>query len=289
MTNRGKIARHPRPPQQQGRQSGLPAPMLPMPRTEAQVYRACRKLSGKTALIAGGASGIGRAVAIAFAKQGADIAIIYLSEHRDAEDTRQLILREAVRCILIAGDVTREDFCRNAIKRTIGAFKRLDILISNAAEPHQRGDLQETTRKRFDRTFRTHVLGMVQLSKAALPHLPAGGTIINTASATDFRAGAHLIDAAATTGAIVSFTQSLAQALVERRVRVNAVALDPVWMPPIPPDFAAEDGAQYAACSPLARAAEPEEIAPCYVFLAAEEAAFVTGRILHPNGGEVVA
>jgi NAD(P)-dependent dehydrogenase (short-subunit alcohol dehydrogenase family) len=263
--------------------------MPPMARTEAQTYRACRKLAGRTALISGGASGIGRAVAIAFARQGADIAIIYLNEHRDAEDTRQLILREAVRCILIAGDVAREDFCRNAIKRTVGAFKHLDILVNSAAEPHQQSDPQETTRERFDRAFRTHVLGMVQLSEAALPHLSAGGSIINTASATHLRADAHLIDDPARRGAIVAVTQSLAQALAGRRIRVNAVALDPLWTPPLPPDFAADEAAKYAACSPRARAAEPDEIAPCYVFLATEDAACVTGRVLHPNGGKAVA
>jgi NAD(P)-dependent dehydrogenase (short-subunit alcohol dehydrogenase family) len=210
--------------------------------------RPARKFGAKVALIAGGDSGIGRAVAIAFAKAGADIAIIYLNEHRRAEETRQAILRENVRCDLLAGDVASQEFCRNAVKRVMAARGRLDILVNNAAE-------------QGDRTFRTNLLGMFCLTKAAMPHLPAGGTIINTTAVTAWRDSAHLIDDAATTETIVSFTRSIARAVADRRIRVNAVT---------------------PGAAPL------EEIAPSYV-LAAQDGPFVTGQVLQARTGEAAA
>ncbi len=236
VTNRGQVARRQRGLPDQGRQ----------PRND----RPARKLKGKVALIAGGDSGIGRAVAMAFAKAGADIAIIYLNDHRRAEETRQTILQENIRCNLLAGDVASEEFCRNAVKRVIAALGRLDILVNNAAE-------------QGDPIFRTNLLGMFCLTKAAMPHLPAGGAIINTTAVTAWRDSAHLIDDAATTGRIVSFTRSIARALIDRRIRVNAVTV--------------------GSASPL------EEIAPSYVFLAAQDGPFMTGQALHAKAGEAAA
>ncbi len=236
--------------------------MSPLPRAEGRDRRASGKLSGKVALVTAGDSGIGRSVAIAFAKEGADVAIIYLNEHRDAEDTRQQILRENRRCVLIAGNVAREDFCRNAVKRTIAAFKHLDILVNNTAE--QPGpDPRKIGGRQRDRSLRTNLLGMFCLTKAATPHLPAGGVIINTTAVTAWPDSANLIDDAATTATIVSFTRSIARALTDRRVRVNAVT---------------------PGSAPLL-----EEIAPSYVFLATQDGPFMTDQVLHARTGEAAA
>jgi NAD(P)-dependent dehydrogenase (short-subunit alcohol dehydrogenase family) len=276
------------PPQEQDRQPGRQAPMHPKPRAEMRDYRAAGKLEGKVGLVTGGDSGIGRAVAIGFAKEGADVAIVYLEEHEDAEDTRQLVEQAGRRCVTFAGDVGDEAFCREAVAQTVAAFGRLDLLVNNAGEQHPQERLEEISAAQLERTFKTNLFGMFHMTKAALPHLPDGAAIINTTSVTAYRGSPHLIDYAATKGAIVAFTRSLADNLQERRIRVNAVAPGPVWTPLIPASFPAEHVDQFGAKTLLGRPAEPDEIAPSYIFLASDDGICMTGQVLHPNGGEIV-
>lgn len=275
--------------QEQDRQPGLRSDMAPpKPRSEMRDYRGAGKLEGKTALITGGDSGIGRAVAIGFAKEGADVAISYLEEHRDAEATKALIEETGRRCTAIAGDIGDEALCRDAVTRTVAAFGRLDLLVNNAAEQHPQDRFEDISGEQLERTFRTNVFAMFYVTKAALAHLGPGAAIVNTTSVTAYRGSPHLIDYAATKGAIVAFTRSLAQNLKERRIRVNAVAPGPVWTPLIPASFPAEHVERFGTGTFLGRPAEPDEIAPCYIFLASDETALMTGQVLHPNGGEIV-
>jgi NAD(P)-dependent dehydrogenase (short-subunit alcohol dehydrogenase family) len=276
------------PAQEQDRQPGLRSEMVPQPRSEMRDYRAAGKLEGKAALITGGDSGIGRAVAIGFAKEGADVAIVYLDEHEDAESTKALVEEQDRRCIAIAGDVGDEAFCREAVARTDEAFDQLDLLVNNAAEQHPQERLEDISAAQLERTFRTNLFAMFHITKAALAHMRPGAAIINSASVTAYRGSAHLIDYAATKGAIVAFTRSLAGNLKERRIRVNAVAPGPVWTPLIPASFPAEHVAQFGKDTFLGRPAEPDEIAPSYIFLASADAICMTGQVLHPNGGEIV-
>jgi NAD(P)-dependent dehydrogenase (short-subunit alcohol dehydrogenase family) len=276
------------PPQEQDRQPGLRAQMEPKPRSEMRDYRGAGKLKGLAALVTGGDSGIGRAVAIGFAKEGADVAIVYLDEHEDAKSTKQLVEAEGRRCILIAGDVGDEAFCQDAVARTVEAFGRLDLLINNAGEQHPQDRLADISVAQMERTFRTNIFAMFHLAKAALAHIQPGGAIINSTSVTAYRGSPHLIDYAATKGAIVAFTRSLAENLKERRIRVNAVAPGPVWTPLIPASFDADHVAQFGAKTYLGRPAEPDEIAPSYIFLASDDGICMTGQVLHPNGGEIV-
>jgi NAD(P)-dependent dehydrogenase (short-subunit alcohol dehydrogenase family) len=276
------------PPQEQDRQPGLRAEMTPKPRSEMRDYRAAGKLEGKVALITGGDSGIGRAVAIGFAKEGADVAILYLDEHEDAASTKALIEDQGRRCIAIAGDVGDEGFCRDAVARTMETFGRLDLLVNNAAEQHPQDRLEDIGTVQMERTFRTNIFAMFHITKAALAHLGPGAAIINSTSVTAYRGSRHLIDYASTKGAIVAFTRSLAENLKERKIRVNAVAPGPVWTPLIPASFPAEHVGQFGEGGFLGRPAEPDEIAPCYIFLASDDAVCMTGQVLHPNGGEIV-
>ncbi len=276
------------PAQEQARQPGRTAPMQPKPRAEMRGWRGAGKLEGKVALITGGDSGIGRAVAIGFAKEGADVAIVYLEEHEDAEATKGHIEEQGRRCLTIAGDVGDEAFCQAAVARVLETFGRLDLLVNNAAEQHPQDRLEDIGAGQLERTFKTNILAMFHLTKAALAHLPEGAAIVNTTSVTAYRGSAHLIDYAATKGAIVAFTRSLAENLKERRIRVNAVAPGPVWTPLIPASFPAERVASFGSDTFLGRPAEPDEIAPCYIFLASADSACMTGQVLHPNGGEIV-
>jgi NAD(P)-dependent dehydrogenase (short-subunit alcohol dehydrogenase family) len=276
------------PAQEQARQPGLRSEMTPRPKAEMRAYRAAGKLKGKVTLISGGDSGIGRAVAIAFAKEGAEIALLYLDEHGDARSTSELVATAGVRCLSIAGDVGHEAFCQAAVEQTIGAFGRLDVLVNNAGVQYPQERLEDISSEQLERTFRTNVYGMFHLTKAALPHLGEGAAIVNTTSVTAYRGSPHLIDYAATKGAIVAFTRSLAAALKDRRIRVNGVAPGPVWTPLIPASFPAGHVAQFGEKTFMGRPAEPDEIAPSYVFLASDDAACMTGQILHPNGGEIV-
>ena len=276
------------PPQEQDRQPGLRSEMEPKPRSEMRDYGAAGKLEGRTALITGGDSGIGRAVAIGCAKEGADVAIVYLDEHEDAASTKALVEEPGRRCIAIAGDVGDEAFCREAVARTVETFGKLDLLVNNAGEQHPQDRLEDISTEQLERTFRTNIFAMFHVTKAALAHLPPGAAIINSTSVTAYRGSAHLIDYAATKGAIVAFTRSLAGNLKERRIRVNAVAPGPVWTPLIPASFPAEHVAQFGDDTFLGRPAEPDEIAPSYIFLASDDAICMTGQVLHPNGGEIV-
>lgn len=277
-----------RPPQHQEQRPGIESEMRPKPKTHDPNYKACGKLTGKVALITGGDSGIGRAVAVAYAKEGADISIMYLNEHSDAEETKRLVEEAGRRCITIAGDIGNEPFCKDAVKRTISELGKLDILVNNAAEQHPQNDLEAITAEQLERTFRTNIFSMFFLTKAALPHLRRGSAIINTTSVTAYAGSPQLLDYSSTKGAIVSFTRSLSQSLVEREIRVNAVAPGPVWTPLIPSTFDAEKVASFGSDKPMQRAGEPVEIAPSFVFLACSDSSYMTGQVLHPNGGTVV-
>ena len=262
--------------------------MSPRPESERPEQRGSGKLREKVALITGGDSGIGRAVAIAYAKEGADIAIVYLNEHEDAEETKRMVEGEGRRCLMIAGDVGDEHFCLQAVQHTVREFGRLDILVNNAAEQHPQDSLEQITAEQLERTFRTNIFSYFYMGKAALPHLKAGSAIINTTSVTAYKGSAHLLDYASTKGAIVAFTRSLSQALADKQIRVNAVAPGPIWTPLIPSTFPPDKVASFGSDVPLKRAGQPEEVAPSYVFLASQDSSYTTGQVLHPNGGTVV-
>lgn len=262
--------------------------MQPEPASHGQGYRGSGKLRDKVALITGGDSGIGRAVAILFAREGADIAIVYLEEHEDARQTKALVEQEGRRCITLAGDVGKEAFCQQAVTRTLEAFERLDTLVNNAAEQHPQQRLEEISAEQLERTFRTNIFAMFFLTKAALPHLREGATIINTTSITAYRGSPDLLDYSSTKGAIVAFTRSLSMNLESRKIRVNAVAPGPVWTPLIPSTFPREKVEHFGENVPMQRPGQPEEIAPSYVFLASDDSSYMSGQTLHPNGGAVV-
>jgi NAD(P)-dependent dehydrogenase (short-subunit alcohol dehydrogenase family) len=276
------------PPQHQDHQPGFENEMVPRPRFEPR-FPGAGKLDGKVALISGGDSGIGRAVAVAMAREGADIAIIYLEEHEDARETKRLIEDEGVRAVLIAGDIGSEAFCKKAVEQTVADLGRLDVVVNNAAEQHEVRGLEELTSAQLEQTFRTNVFGFFYLTKAALPHLREGSSIVNTTSVTAFKGHETLLDYSATKGAIVALTQSLSQLLVDKGIRVNAVAPGPIWTPLIPASFDKEKTAQHGASAPMKRAGQPNEVAPCFVFLASDEASYMTGQVMHPNGGTIVA
>jgi NAD(P)-dependent dehydrogenase (short-subunit alcohol dehydrogenase family) len=240
------------------------------------------------ALITGGDSGIGRAVAVAYAREGADVAIAYFDEHADAEETKRLVEQEGRRCVMIAGDVGEEAFCRQAVQRTVDELGKLDILVNNAAEQHPQSSIEDISAEQLERTFRTNIFSMFFLTKAACKHLKQGSSIINTTSVTAYKGSPQLLDYSSTKGAIVAFTRSLSQSLAEQGIRVNGVAPGPIWTPLIPSTFPTEKVEQFGADVPLKRAGQPEEIAPSFVFLASDDASYMLGQILHPNGGTVV-
>jgi NAD(P)-dependent dehydrogenase (short-subunit alcohol dehydrogenase family) len=277
-----------KPPQTQSERPGKETKMAPRPESGEDTYRGSGKLQGKVALITGGDSGIGRAVAIAFAKEGADVAVVYLNEHEDARETEAKVRNTGRRVLLISGDVGEESFCRQAVEKTVKEFGRLDVLVNNAAEQHPQEDINGITQEQLERTFRTNIFSMFYLTKAAIPHLKEDSTIINTSSVTAYRGSPHLLDYASTKGAIVAFTRSLAKALADKKIRVNAVAPGPIWTPLIPSTFPKEKVQSFGADTPLGRPGEPAEVAPSYVFLASNDSSYMTGQVLHPNGGEVV-
>jgi len=276
------------PPQHQDRQPGSEQAMTPKPQSEMKNYQGSGKLKGKVALVTGGDSGIGRAAAIAFAKEGANLLIAYLDEHDDAQETRRHIEAAGRDCVLLAGDVGDAQFCRNMVDTAIASFGRLDIVVNNAAQQYPQGSIEDISEEQLLQTFRVNIFSMFFTIKAALPHLKAGARIINTTSVTAYRGSPALLDYSATKGAIVAFTRSLSQQLIERGILVNAVAPGPVWTPLIPSSFDAEHVAHFGEKAPMGRAGQPDEIAPCYVFLASDDASFMSGQVLHPNGGEVV-
>jgi NAD(P)-dependent dehydrogenase (short-subunit alcohol dehydrogenase family) len=273
------------PPQHQDRQPGIEAQMDPQPLWEDPEYRGSGKLRDKVAIITGGDSGIGRAVAIAFAKEGADVALVYLDEHQDAEKTRRLVAEKGRRCIAIAGDVGTPEFCKQAVQRTTDELGRVDILVNNAAQQYITGGLQEIAPEQIEKVFRTNIFGYFFMAQAAVPHIPQGGAVINTTSVEANTPQAKLMDYASTKGAILTFTRALAKELIDKGIRVNAVAPGPIWTPLIPASFPAEDIKQYGADTPMKRAGQPSEMAPCYVFLASKDASYMMGQCLHPNGG----
>jgi NAD(P)-dependent dehydrogenase (short-subunit alcohol dehydrogenase family) len=276
------------PPQHQDHRPGSEAEMTPKPQAEGSKYRAAGKLEGKVALITGGDSGIGRSVAILYAKEGADVAIMYLSEDEDAEETKRLVEAEGKRCLLLKGDVGDEQFCQQAVQQTVQELGHLEILINNAAEQHPQESIENISAEQLERTFRTNIFGMFFMAKAALPHLKEGSAIINTTSVTAYKGNPQLLDYSSTKGAIVAFTRSLSQSLVEKGIRVNGVAPGPIWTPLIPSTFPEEKVKSFGAQVPMQRAGQPEEVAPSYVFLASDDSSYMSGQILHPNGGEVV-
>jgi len=276
------------PPQHQPRQPGIEADMQPRPASQGEGYRAAGKLLGKVALISGGDSGIGRALAVAFAKEGADVAIAYLDEHGDAGETRALVEKEGRKCLLVAGDVGDESFCQKVVQETLSVLGRLDVVVNNAAEQHVKPSILDITTEQLEKTFRTNIFSMFHLVKSALPHLKQGARIINTTSVTAYRGSAHLLDYSCTKGAIVAFTRSLSQQLAEKGILVNGVAPGPIWTPLIPATFPAEKVEEFGSSVPLGRAGQPDEVAPCYVFLASSDSSYMTGQVLHPNGGELI-
>ena len=275
------------PAQKQSRQPGRESEMRPRPDYEPK-YRGCGKLKDKVALITGGDSGIGRAVAVAMAREGAKIAIVYLEEHKDADETAAAVEQEGGRAIKIAGDVADEHLCSEAVETAIKEFGRLDILVNNAAEQHETDDFREIDSRQIERTFRTNVFSFFFMTKHALRHMKKGASIINTTSITAYQGHKTLLDYSATKGAIVAFTRSLSEALIEDGIRVNAVAPGPIWTPLIPASFEPDHVAKHGSSIPMKRAGQPNEVAPCYVFLASEDASYMSGQVLHPNGGNVV-
>jgi NAD(P)-dependent dehydrogenase (short-subunit alcohol dehydrogenase family) len=277
-----------RPAQEQRRQPGREHKMTPRPKVVMQDYRGSGKLQDKVAIITGGDSGIGRAVAVLFAREGANVVISYLEEHKDAQETADLVEKEGRECLLIAGDVGEESECEELVREAMKRFGKVDVLVNNAAEQHPQKDIRKITREQLERTFRTNIYSYFYCTKAALEHLKAGSVIINTTSVTAYRGSPTLLDYASTKGAIVAFTRSLAHALVEKEIRVNAVAPGPIWTPLIPATFEGSKVAKFGSDVPMGRAGEPMEVAPCYVFLASRDSSYITGQVLHPNGGEIV-
>ena len=278
------------PAQHQTEQPGKEAYMFPRPVFIRENYRGSGKLDGKTALITGGDSGIGRSVAVHFAMEGADIAIIYKPEEEiDAKETERLIETEGRNCLLLSGDLKDEAFCRQAVDNALSYFGgRINILVNNAAEQYPKEDFTEISDEQLFSTFDTNILAYFRIAREALKHMEEGDCIINTTSVTAYRGSKHLIDYASTKGAIVSFTRSLAQNLAPKNIRVNGVAPGPIWTPLIPASFDEEHVKTFGANVPLGRPGQPSEVGPAYVFLASEDASYITGQIIHPNGGEIV-
>jgi NAD(P)-dependent dehydrogenase (short-subunit alcohol dehydrogenase family) len=258
------------------------------PKADDSQYRGSGKLQGKVALITGGDSGIGRAVAIAFAKEGADVAIVYHESHDDAKQTKQLVEDIGQRATVFAGDIGDETFAVQAVQQTVDEFGKLDILVNNAAEQHPQQSIEDISAQQLERTFRTNIFSMFFMTKAALKHLKEGSAIINTTSITAYRGSKQLLDYSSTKGAIVAFTRSLSQNLVEKGIRVNGVAPGPIWTPLIPSTFPEEKVESFGQQVPMKRAGQPEEVAPSYVFLASDDSSYMSGQVLHPNGGAVI-
>jgi len=276
------------PKQKQVQQPGLETLMNPEPESIKPSYKGSGKLEGKVAIVTGGDSGIGKSVVLHFAKEGADIVICYLEEEQDAENTKALVEKEGRKCKLIPGDVGQEQHCIHVIQQVMEEFGKIDILVNNAAEQHPQKSLLDITESQLEKTFRTNIYAYFFLTKAALPHLKAGSSIINTASITAYAGSPELLDYSATKGAIVSFTRSLSKSLAAQRIRVNGVAPGPIWTPLIPATFDAEKVSKFGGTQPLGRPGQPSELGPGYVYLASDDSSYVTGQMLHINGGEVI-
>ena len=275
------------PPQHQPR-PGIGKEMHPQPIVDDPNRLSAGRLKGKTALITGGDSGIGKAVAILFAKEGADIALGYLNEHEDAKDTQQKIELYGRKCLLLPGDISKEKFCNSLVKKTIDNFGKLDILVNNAAIHYECKKPEDLETKKILHTFQVNIFSMLFITRAAVEYMRQGGIIINTSSVTAYRGSPHLMDYSATKGAIVAFTRSLADNLMERGIRVNGVAPGPIWTPLIASSFKSQKVAKHGSQAPMQRAGEPVEVAPAYLFLVSDDSSYMSGQFLHPNGGEVV-
>ena len=276
------------PPQHQDQQPGRESEMTPQPKADDPQYRGSGKLQDKVALITGGDSGIGRSVALFYAKEGADVAILYLNEHDDAKETKRLVEEQGRRAVTIAGDIGDENFCQQAVQQAVDALGKLDILVNNAAEQHPQESILDISKEQLERTFRTNIFGMFFMTKAAMNHLHEGSAIVNTTSVTAYKGNPTLLDYSSTKGAIVAFTRALSQSLVEKGIRVNAVAPGPIWTPLIPSTFPEDKVANFGKQVPMQRAGQPEEVAPSYVFLASDDSSYISGQVIHPNGGTVV-
>jgi NAD(P)-dependent dehydrogenase (short-subunit alcohol dehydrogenase family) len=275
-------------PQRQYVQPGSEAEMVPEPASRMEGYKPAGKLAGKKALVTGGDSGIGRAVCIAFAKEGADIAFIYLNEDEDAALTAKAIEAEGRKCLPLKGDIGDKEFCDIAAAKARGVLGDINILVNNAGEQHQQKSVADISREQLEKTFRTNVFGMFYMTQALVGQMKPGDAIINTASITAYRGSPELIDYSATKGAIVAFTRSLSENLVDKKIRVNAVAPGPIWTPLIPSSFDAKKVSEFGQDSPMGRPGQPDEVAPCYVFLASDDSSYMAGQVMHPNGGTVV-
>lgn len=277
-----------RPPQEQDHQPGTQSEMTPEPVTIRPGYKGADKLKGKVALVTGGDSGIGRAVAVHFAAEGADVFVAYLNEHDDAKETQRLVQERGRKCEVFAGDLGSEKVAIEAVEECVAKLGKLDVLVNNAAEQHPQNDIEDISEEQLVRTFRTNIFAQFFMVKAALQHLKEGSTIINTTSVTNYQGSPSLLDYSSTKGAITAFTRSLSGALAEKKIRVNGVAPGPIWTPLIPSTFPPDKVASFGADTPMKRAGEPAEVATCYVFLASEDSSYISGQIVHPNGGEIV-
>lgn len=269
-------------------QPGKEESMKQQPKEKLPEYKAGGKLEGKVALITGGDSGIGRAVAIMYAKEGAKVAIGYLDEETDAQKTKDLVREAGGECIVIKGDIGEPSVCRHLVRRTVEYYGDLNILVNNAAEQHPQENFEDISDEQMERTFRTNIFSMFYLIKAALPHLSKGDTIINTASVVAYKGNPLLMDYSATKGAVIGLTRSLSGSLAEKSIRVNAVAPGPIWTPLIPSTFPKENVETFGKDTPMQRPGQPEEVAPSFVFLASDDASYISGQVLHPNGGSVI-
>ncbi|MFC4024492.1 SDR family oxidoreductase [Oceanobacillus longus] len=276
------------PAQVQNKQPGIETKMNPEPKYIRKNYKGSEKLKNKVAIITGGDSGIGRSVSIHFAKEGADIAIIYLDEHEDAQDTKRLVENEDRKCLLINGDIGNQSFCEAAVTEVLDTYGKVDILVNNAGEQHPQDSFMDITSDQLEKTFRTNIFSMFYLTKAVLPNLKDGSSIINTSSITAYKGNPSLIDYSSTKGAITSFTRALSGELAEKGIRVNGVAPGPIWTPLIPASFDKEKVDQFGGDSPMKRPGQPQELGPAYVYLASEDSSYVTGQMIHVNGGTVV-
>lgn len=279
------------PAQHQDQRPGSEQRMDPQPVFISDDYRAAGKLEGKVAVITGADSGIGRAVAVHFAREGAKVAMLYLSnekEGQDARETEEEISKAGGDVVSFAGDLGQASFCEEVVSSVVGQWGRIDVLVNNAGEQHPQEKFEDITEEQWQRTFQTNVVGMFLLTKAALPHIPEGGSIINTTSITAYKGNPQLIDYSATKGAIVAFTRSLAMNLSSRGIRVNGVAPGPIWTPLIPSTFTAEQVSEFGGSTPMERPGQPAELAPAYVYLACQDSSYVSGQVLHVNGGTVV-
>jgi len=286
--NGGYMEQTPQPAQHQDRQPGLESEMTPEPKYDDPLYRAAGKLTGKVAIITGGDSGIGRAAAIAFAKEGAKVVVVYLNEDHDATVTQKSAEEYGGDLLLLRGDLGDSTFVREVVSKTLETYGRLDILINNAGEQHPVDEPEMITEQQLEKTFQTNFFSMVTLTLAALEHMPAEGSIINTSSVTAYHGNPDLIDYSSTKGAIAAFTRSLAIKLSERQIRVNAVAPGPIWTPLIPSTFSAEKVAEFGKDTPMKRPGQPCELAAAYVYLACNDSSYMTGQTLHINGGIIV-